>query len=175
MLGVKGNQGLLHEETKSYLGEALFEKQIKATKTGYIKTIESARSQIKVREYYQTDEIEWMTEKDRWKGLKTIGKVVTTVEKKGKTPQEIRYYISSLPVEATRFKRAVRGHWGIESFHWHLDVTFVEDANHTLNQAAARNLNIIRKMAIPMLKELPFDSKYKRSSLKTRRFIIEKS
>lgn len=97
---------------------------------------------------------------------------MTTVEKNGQTTQDIRYYISSLAVEATRFKRAVRGHWGIESLHWHLDVTFGEDANHTLNQTAARNLNIIRKLAIPMLKELPFDPKYKRSSLKTRRFII---
>lgn len=25
--------------------------------------------------------------------------------------------------------RAVRGHWSIESMHWHLDVTFREDAN----------------------------------------------
>lgn len=172
VLAVKGNQGLLHDEIKTYLDDAVFETQIKATENGYLKTIESARSQIETREYYQTDVIDWMGEKNRWKGLKTIGKVVTTVEKNGQTTQEIRYYISSLAVEATRFKRAVRGHWGIESFHWHLDVTFGEDANHTLNQTAARNLNIIRKLAIPMLKELPFDLKYKRSSLKTRRFII---
>lgn len=82
-----------------------------------MKTIESARSQIEIREYYQTDQIEWMAEKGRWTGLKTISKVVTTVEKEEKTTREVRYYISSLPVEVTCFKRAVRGHWGIESFH----------------------------------------------------------
>lgn len=82
------------------------------------------------------------------------------MKKRGKSTQEIRYYISSLHVEATCFKRAVRGHWGIESFNWHLDVTFGEDANHTLHQTATRYLNIIRKMAIPMLKELPFNLKY---------------
>ena len=28
--------------------------------------------------------------------------------------------------------RAVRGHWSIESMHWHLDVTFREDADTTI-------------------------------------------
>jgi predicted transposase YbfD/YdcC len=36
--------------------------------------------------------------------------------------------------------RAIRGHWMVESYHWHLDVTFREDANHTLDKAAAYNL-----------------------------------
>lgn len=29
--------------------------------------------------------------------------------------------------------------------HWHLDVTFREDKNKTLEKAATENLNIIRK------------------------------
>lgn len=29
--------------------------------------------------------------------------------------------------------------------HWHLDVTFKEDRDHTLNKTAAENQNIIRK------------------------------
>ena len=49
------------------------------------------------------------------------------------------------------FVRAVRGHWAIESYHWILDVTFREDANKTLNKNAARNLNILRKLAISIL------------------------
>ena len=35
----------------------------------------------------------------------------------------------------------------VESYHWHLDVTFCEDANSTLDKAAAYNLNIVKKMA----------------------------
>lgn len=40
----------------------------------------------------------------------------------------------------------------VESYHWHLDVTFREDGNHTLEKQAAYNLNIIRKLALNMLK-----------------------
>ncbi|MDE5755411.1 MAG: hypothetical protein K2H89_12885 [Oscillospiraceae bacterium] len=43
------------------------------------------------------------------------------------------------------FSSSVRGHWAVESMHWHLDVTFKEDRNHTLNKTAAENQNIIRK------------------------------
>jgi hypothetical protein len=48
--------------------------------------------------------------------------------------------------------RAIRGHWMVESYHWHLDVTFREDANSTLDKAAAYNLNIVKKMALNTLK-----------------------
>ena len=49
------------------------------------------------------------------------------------------------------FVRAVRGHWAIESYRWILDVIFREDASRTLNKNAARDLNILRKLAISIL------------------------
>lgn len=52
------------------------------------------------------------------------------------------------------FVRAVRGHCSAESMHWHLDVTFKEDANHTLDKTAAQNHNIIRKWCLSILKPL---------------------
>ena len=66
--------------------------------------------------------------------------------------KEYRYYIISLGQEIETVKRAVRGHWSIESIHWHLDVTFREDANTTLDKQAAQNQNIIRKWILSILK-----------------------
>ncbi len=66
--------------------------------------------------------------------------------------EEYRYFISSLKPEEETFRRAVRGHWSVESMHWHLDVTFREDANRTLDKQAAQNLNIIRKWSLSLLK-----------------------
>ena len=40
----------------------------------------------------------------------------------------------------------------VKSYHWHLDVTFREDANHTIEKDSAYNLNIMKKMAINTLK-----------------------
>ena len=53
--------------------------------------------------------------------------------------------------------------------HWHLDVTFREDKNRTLEKTAAENLNIIRKWALSILKLLALDKKY---SLKKKRFAL---
>ena len=58
----------------------------------------------------------------------------------------------------------------VESYHWHLDVTFREDENRTLEKDAAYNFNIIRKMAINVLKLL--DLGIKNLSLKNKRFMI---
>jgi hypothetical protein len=49
--------------------------------------------------------------------------------------------------------------------HWHLDVTFNEDANRSRSGNAPQNLNILRKMALHRISNM--DDKL---SLKKRRF-----
>jgi len=66
--------------------------------------------------------------------------------------------------------RVIRSHWMVESYHWHLDVTFREDANHTLDKATAYNLNIVKKMSINTLKLV--DVGIARMSMKNKRYII---
>lgn len=48
-----------------------------------------------------------------------------------------RYYISSLKGDIETLSRAVRGHWSIEIMHWHLDVTFREDADAAIDKVFA--------------------------------------
>ena len=55
------------------------------------------------------------------------------------------------------------------SYNWILDMTFREDASRTLNKNVARNLNILRKLAISILEELPFRKKFSR---RIKRYII---
>ena len=64
------------------------------------------------------------------------------------------------------FSRAVRAHWGIESMHWVLDVTFREDACRVRKDQAARNLSLLRKITLAMLR---LDTAYPKSSLRQRR------
>lgn len=168
VLGLKGNQSDLYEDVKTYFADGQLCKEIKDD-GNYKKTIEKARSQIETREYYQTNDIDWINSKDKWKGLSTIGMVQNTIEKNGKTSVERRFFISSLNLDIDLFSKSVRGHWAIESMHWHLDVTFREDANTTLEKTAALNLNIIRKFSLSILKLLDVG---KRCSLKKKRFVI---
>ena len=64
---------------------------------------------------------------EAWRGLKSIGVAISEVIRDGKVADEVRYYISSLAVEADAksFAHAVRSHWGVENgCHWTLDVTY---------------------------------------------------
>lgn len=108
-------------------------------KGGYVSTVEKAHGQMERREYYQSEEIGWLSQRKEWKGRKSIGMEEKTIWDGKEERKEYRYYISSLGQEIETFKRAVRGHWSIESMHWHLDVTFREDANTTLDKQAAQN------------------------------------
>ncbi len=147
VLALKGNQGTLHEDVNRY-----FEDDELLSKCTYTKKVEKARSGIEKREYWQTEDIGWLSQKKDWAGLKSIAMTRNTVKKKDKETIETRYFISSLPLNVNEVARAIRGHWMVESYHWHLDVTFHEDANKTLEKQAAFNLNIIRKLAINILK-----------------------
>ena len=105
-------------------------------------------------------------------GLKTILLTRNTVMgADGKVHKEERYFISSLPVEIEEAARAVRGHWIVESYHWHLDVTFREDENRTIDKIAAQNLNIIRKWSLSILKMTDV-SRNKRLPMKKKRYVI---
>jgi len=168
VLAVKGNQEILNNDLIAYFDDADFRKKI--IKDGnYKKTVEKAHSQIEVREYYQTNDIKWLTNRNKWKNIKSIGIVEKTIKKKDKESKEIRYYITSLDPKIDLFEKAVRGHWGIEIMHWHLDVTFKEDSNKTIEETANKNMNIIRKWALSILKLLDMG---KKMSLKLKRFSI---
>ena len=64
----------------------------------------------------------------------------------------------------------IRGHWGVESMHWSLDVTFGEDADAKREGYSADNFNTVRKMAMNVLKTDGSDYGKKRVSLKRRMF-----
>ena len=132
MLAVKGNQAGLHQNVRLYFDDVHL-----LSKCAYTKTVEKARGSTEKREYWQTDDIGWLPQKKDWAGIKTIAMTRNTVTKNEKTTTETRYFISSLPLDVTTAARAIRGHWMVESFHWHLDVTFREDDNHTLEKQAA--------------------------------------
>lgn len=119
----------------------------------YKKTQEKAHSQIETREYYQTDDIRWLPQLKNWRGLKSIGmERKTIIRQDGTKSVEYRHFISSLKPNIELFSKAVRKHWSVEVMHWHLDVTFREDANQTIEKQSAQNLNIIRKFCMSLLK-----------------------
>ena len=73
-------------------------------KGNYVRTSEKNHGSADVREYYQTNNINWITNKEKWTGIKSIGVVIRSY----KGVSEKRYYITSLTPEIELFSRAVR-------------------------------------------------------------------
>lgn len=147
VLALKGNHGDLHEEVSFY-----FEQE---TVKNTHKTIDGNGGRVETREYFLETNIDWITGKDHWVGLESIGMVRATVTKNEKTTVETRHFLSTL-TDVEDFARAVRGHWGIEnSLHWRLDVIFKEDDARTRAGDSAQNLALVRKIAGNILHPLP--------------------
>ena len=103
---------------------------------------------------------------NKWKSINTIVKITSERTIDEITTTQSRYYISSDQQEARFYNTAVRNHWSIENhLHWHLDITFNEDANRSRTGFAPENLNILRKMALQRISKIN-----DKLSLKKRRF-----
>lgn len=151
VLPVKENQRLTYEEIKDYFGDK--ELLEKAKKENYKQTIEKEHNGIVTREYYLTNDIKWMNKKEKWPGLKSIGLARNIIEKSDKTIIEDRYYIVSFESDIELFSKSVREEWGVENnLHAPLDIVFKEDANKTLEKNGSKNLGIIRRIALAILK-----------------------
>jgi len=89
----------------------------------------------------------------QWRGLKTLIKVEATRMIRGKETYETRFYISDEQGKSAEYYNAlVRGHWSIENqLHWHLDVTFKEDASRARTGNTPENLSTLRKLALQII------------------------
>jgi len=147
VLALKGNHPALLEDVRLYLdNEPLPRLEVCDPKQPH--------GRQETREYFLETQIDWLEQRNQWAGLSGIGAVRSTVTEKGKTRVETRYFLTTL-TDLKAFSHAVRSHWGIENgLHWHLDVTFNEDASRVRNKNAAAVWNILRKTALEHLKSL---------------------
>ncbi len=145
VLALKGNHSDLHDDVKFY-----FENE---THISNIVTNNSGHGREETREYFLESNIEWLPGRTKWAGLAAIGAVRETMTHSGKRSQQTRYFLTSL-TDIDKFSHAVREHWSIENrLHWHLDVTFEEDASRFRNRNAACVWNVLRKTALEYLKK----------------------
>jgi len=105
--------------------------------------------------------------KQEWQKVKAIGySVRITRHADGRETDLVRYYILSRYLSGKRFSAAVRGHWGIESMHRVLDVTFREDDSRTRERTLGNNLSWLRRFAITLLLRHPSNDSLKGKMLR---------
>jgi predicted transposase YbfD/YdcC len=87
-----------------------------------------------------------------WPELSTVLAVETIRGGAGKAAAEVRYFLTSCGDDPAVLAQAIRRHWSIENrLHWVLDVTFREDDRRVRDRTAARNLALLRKVALNLL------------------------
>lgn len=151
VLALKGNHGTLHQQVADFLQAAQQDRTLNYQISRH-QTVDGEHGRIETRQYWQVEAPDHLHDQDRWPDLRSVGLVQATREVHGQTTTEIRYYLSSLPVDAVRLSEAVRGHWSIEnSCHWILDVVFREDDCRVRTGHAPENLSLIRRIALNLL------------------------
>ena len=147
VFSLKGNQGNLHDDVKTFFTSSLSPAVASVS-------YEGDHGRIETRAIRATANIAWLQERHDWNSLQSIIAVTAKREIGDKVTEETRYFISSLDAnDPKRLERVVRAHWAIENnLHWVLDIAFDEDSNRTRKGHSAANLAVIRHIALNLIK-----------------------
>ena len=155
VLTVKGNHPHLRDDIEAAVLKAINEG-VEGKDYLTHETEEDGHGRHEKRHYTVLADPEGIRDSEAWAGLKVVGVCYRERTEKGKTGEETVYFIGSRVMSAERYGRVLRDHWQIENgLHWHLDMTFGEDANRVQQRTEAANFSLLRKMALSMLKRNP--------------------
>jgi predicted transposase YbfD/YdcC len=106
-LSNQGNQGNLLEQTEDSF-RFLEAKSLSSD-------IDVGHGRVEHRVCSVIDNLSMVEQKDEWKNLRCLVKVEAEryMKSTGKSEKETRYYISSLPAEASILNTSIRSHWGM--------------------------------------------------------------
>jgi predicted transposase YbfD/YdcC len=152
VLALKRNQPTLHGEVETYFADPATSGLRSVT------AIDKDHGRIETRTTRVSHDVGWLTGDRRHPGehrfpsLGSLVQTTTQVERRGKTSQETRYFISSARLTPERAAEAIRGHWGVESLHWVLDVIFKEDLSRLRRGHGAQNMALVRRLAFNIVR-----------------------
>ena len=89
---------------------------------------------------------------ENWPKLACIGAIHREFETNEKKTDEWHYYISSRELTAEGLLHAARMEWTVETMHWLLDVRFEEDKCRVEDTNVQRNLNMLRKLSLNLIR-----------------------
>lgn len=166
VLGLKGNQGRLHEAVEDYFQMAS-RSGFKNIPHDYYEDVDQGHGRLEVRRHWILDDLEILPNTAQWKGLRSIGMVQRKCTIAEETTVETRYFITSIQAGAKMFAHAVRSHWGIENtLHWCLDVTFREDDSRIRTGNAPANMSMVRHICLNLLQKESSKLSIKKKRLK---------
>lgn len=157
VLALKDNQPTLHRAVVDPV-LARWDDDFAGDAVGRRQAEETGHGRRESRTYLQLEAPEDLPGFASWRGLRSIGVVISEVVRDDKPADEVRYFISSLPVEpdAGAFAHASRSHWGVENgCHWTLDVTYREDESRIREKHLRENMAWLNRFSLSLLKQHP--------------------
>jgi predicted transposase YbfD/YdcC len=149
LLALKGNRKKAHAEVRDWFAADAF--ALGASLRPCFDAFDDGHGRLVRRRVFACpDPTTFGTLKD-WPGLRAVLAVETIrgIPGRGRATAEIRHYLSSAELPPEALAAAIRNHWKIENgLHWVLDVAFREDASRVRDRNAARNLALLRKIAL---------------------------
>ena len=148
IFSLKGNQGNLSDDVKLYFEEEASLEEIK-----YCEDCDKGHGRIEVRKCSVSQDVKWLIlSNPHWLSIKSIVRIESVREIKGKFSTEVRYYVSSLEATPEKMLSYIRSHWAIEnSLHWVLDMSFSDDQSRIRKENAPHVMAIIRHIALNLL------------------------
>jgi predicted transposase YbfD/YdcC len=149
LLALKGNRGKAHAEVKAWFAANAF--ALGAPLRPCFDAFDDGHGRLVRRRVFACADLAPFATLADWPGLATVVAVETIrgTPGRGKVTAEIRHYLSSAKLPPEALAAAIRSHWRVENgLHWVLDVGFREDASRVRERDAARNLALLRKIAL---------------------------
>lgn len=163
-LPLKANQPTLEGDVRRYFDEAP-KDELESHET-----TEKGHGRLETRTVTVSGTVDWIAPdrsypgRPKFKTIKSLIRVVRTVEQAGRTVVTTQDYISSAPPDPVRLGEAIRAHWAVESMHWMLDVLFKDDMSTYRSGHGAKNMAVVRRFALGLVRAEP-----SKQSVKTKR------
>ena len=171
ILAVKDNQPTLADSMRDFYAQ--FKAVPQPTPHTVTETIEKDHGRIETRRCFAFDQLDCLAKPEQWPDLKSFAVIESERCINGKTSVEQRFYISSLPADASRLANAVRAHWAVKNcLHWCMDVVFADDQMRARSGHAAHNLAVLKRITLNLIRLDPFKRK---GGIKARRLIAATS
>ena len=147
VLALKGNQSGLMRDAEALLAD------VEALE--FAETKESAHGRLETRRALVVPAPD-LAAKHAFEGLCAIGEITSSRTTNGKTETAVHRYLLSRRLKPADLLHVVRAHWGIENQqHWVLDVVMSEDLTRNRRDHSARNLALLRRLALNILRADP--------------------
>ena len=149
LLALKGNRKKAHAEVKAWFAANAF--ALGAPLRPSSDAFDDGHGRLVRRRVFACPDIGVFATLKDWPGLRAVlaGETIRGIPGRGKVTAEIRHYLSSAELPPAALAAAIRNHWRIENgLPWILDVTFREDASRVRERNAARNLGLLRRIAL---------------------------